>query len=67
MKRHDKCTHLRPAYDRLEVAHHIVKDPDTGEISWEPSSIEEELRRLGLIEPSAYQLCKNSKAEDPDT
>lgn len=54
MKRHEPCAHLRPAYDRLEVAHHIVRDPVTDEISWEPSSMEAELERLGLI---AYQPC----------
>lgn len=67
MKRNEPCAHLRPAYDRMEVAHHIVKDPDTGEISWEPSSIENELARLGLIAPKTYQLCKKSSADDPDT
>ena len=52
MKRHEPCAHLRPDYDRLEVAHHIVRDPVTDEVSWEPSSIEAELQRLGLV---AYQ------------
>lgn len=50
MRRHDPCPHLRPAYDRLEVAHHIRRDPVTDEISWEPTRMEEELRRLGLID-----------------
>lgn len=67
MRRNEPCAHLRPAYDRTEIAHHITKDPDTGEISWEPSSIEDELVRLGLIAPKAYQLCKKSNAEGPDT
>jgi len=49
MKRSEPCAHLRPDYSRLEVAHHIVRDPDTYEISWEPSSMEDELVRLGLI------------------
>jgi hypothetical protein len=49
MKRYEPCAHLRPAYDKLEVAHYIQRDPDTGEISWEPTAIEDELRRLGLI------------------
>ena len=67
MKRHEPCTHLRPSYDRLEVAHHIIRDPDTGEISWEPTAIEDELRRLGLIAQNAKQPCARSVAEDPDT
>ena len=49
MKRHEPCAHLRPDYDKLEVAHHIVRDPDTYEISWEQTRSEDELIRLGLI------------------
>lgn len=49
MKRHEPCAHLRPDYDRLEVAHHIVRHPITDEISWEPISLEAELKRLGLL------------------
>lgn len=49
MKRHEPCAHLRPDYDRLETAHHIVRDPITDEISWPPSGLEDELIRLGLI------------------
>lgn len=68
MKRGEPCAHLRPDYDRMEMAHYIQRDPDTGEISWEPTSVEEELRRLGLI---AYQPCTkripSSKEEDADT
>lgn len=67
MKRHEPCTHLRPAYDRLEMAHHITRDPDTGEISWEPTAIEDELRRLGLIASSTYQPRVIRVASDPDT
>ena len=67
MKRHEPCTHLRPAYDRLEVAHHITRDPDTGEVSWEPTAIEDELRRLGLIASSAYQPREIRGVSDPDT
>lgn len=67
MRRHEPCTHLRPAYDRLEVAHHITRDPDTGEISWEPTAIEDELKRLGLIAHSAYQPREIRGASDPDT
>lgn len=63
MKRYEPCTHLRPDYGRMEIAHHIERDPDTGEISWEPSAIEDSLRRLGLIQkPRSFH-----EAEDPDT
>lgn len=40
---------LRPAYDRLAVAANIRRNPDTYEISWEPSNMEDQLRKLGLI------------------
>ena len=61
MKRHEPCAHLRPDYDRLEVAHHIRRDPVTDEISWEPTGMMQELARLGLvlavgIEPTACRL-----------
>lgn len=49
MKRHEPCAHLRPDYDRLEMAHHIVRHPDTDEISWPPTDMVAELKRLGLI------------------
>lgn len=67
MKRHEPCTHLRPSYNRLEVAHHITRDPDTGEVSWEPTAIEDELKRLGLIASSTYQPREIRGASDPDT
>lgn len=57
MKRHEPCAHLRPDYNRLEVAHHIVRDPVTDEITWEPSAIEDDLIRLGLIANPAMQPC----------
>lgn len=60
MKRHESCAHLRPDYNRLEVAHHIVRDPGSYEISWEPCTMEDELRRLGLI---AYQPCNEIMAK----
>lgn len=50
MKRNEPCAHLRPAYDRLEVAHYIRRDPVTYEISWEPTRMMDELRRLGLAD-----------------
>lgn len=49
MKRNEPCHHLRPDYDKLEQAHYIERDPETYEISWPPTAIEDELRRLGLI------------------
>ncbi len=49
MKRNEPCLHLRPDYDRLEVAHHIRRDPVTDEISWEPTRMMDELARLGLV------------------
>lgn len=49
MKRSEPCAHLRPDYDKLENAHYIWRDTETDEISWEPTGIENELIRLGLI------------------
>lgn len=49
MKRHEPCPHLRPDYDRLETSHYIILDPETREVSWEPTKLEIELARLGLI------------------
>lgn len=40
---------LRPAYDRLAEAHHVKRCPDTDEISWPPSNMVDQLRKLGLI------------------
>jgi hypothetical protein len=67
MKRHEPCSHLHPSYDRLELAHYITRDPDTGEISWEPTAIEDELIRLGLIASNAKQPRDLRGAQDPDT
>lgn len=67
MKRNKPCAHLRPDYERLEMAHYIWKDPDTGEISWEHTGIEEELIRLGLLVPTACQPRDYCGADDPDT
>lgn len=49
MKRHEPCAHLRPDYDRLEEAHHVVRDPITDEISWPPTAMHDVLFKLGLI------------------
>ena len=57
MRRNAPCAHMRPAYDRMDDAAYIVRDPETDEISWPPSRIAEELVRLGLID----------KTLDPDT
>lgn len=57
MKRNKPCAHLRPDYDRMDMAQYIILDPETREISWEPTGIEQELARLGLIE----------RERDPDT
>lgn len=40
---------LRPDPNRLANAHHIRRNPVTDEISWEPSTIEAQLRELKLI------------------
>lgn len=55
MKRNEPCAHLRPDYDRIEMAHYILVDEETGEISWGPSGIEEDLVRLGLVERKATE------------
>jgi hypothetical protein len=34
----------------MEVAHHITRHPVTDEITWEPTQLERELERMGLIE-----------------
>ena len=39
---------LRPAYDRLADAAYIRRDPETFEVSWPRTTIEDALRRLGL-------------------
>lgn len=55
MRRSEPCAHLRPAYDRLEVAHHIRRDPVTDEISWEPTRMMAQLRKLGLIDGASAE------------
>ena len=40
---------LRPDYARLANARFIKRDPVTDEISWEPSSLEAQLREAGLV------------------
>jgi hypothetical protein len=41
---------MRPDYNRMDMAQYIIMGPETREISWEPTRIEQELARLGLIE-----------------
>ena len=40
---------MLPDPARLQAAEHIRRDPITDEISWEPSSMEQQLIELGLI------------------
>lgn len=40
---------LRPAYDRLADAARVRRNPDTYEVSWPSSTLEDDLRRAGLI------------------
>ena len=40
---------MLPDPKRMATAHHIRRDPDTGEISWPPTRMDDVLRQLGLI------------------
>jgi hypothetical protein len=40
---------LQPDYSRLEEAHLIKRNPETDEISWASSNLEDQLRKAGLI------------------
>lgn len=40
---------LKPAYDRLADAHMIKRDPVTDEISWPSTTLEDDLRKAGLL------------------
>jgi hypothetical protein len=52
----------------MEISHYITRDPDTGEVSWEPTEMDEELIRLGLIiAPNAKQPRAIRGTDDPDT
>lgn len=66
MKRGEYCAHLRPDYDRLEVAHHIKRDPVTDEISWPPTNMEDELKRLGLWAEAENDIEKDIDNELAD-
>lgn len=53
MKKNAPCAHLRPDYARLDDAAYIHRNPETGEVSWPPTRMVNELRRLGLIPEAA--------------
>ena len=63
MRRSEPCAHLRPAYDRLEDAFYISRDPDTHEVSWPPTRMMDELKRLGLVNAD----CREDRMEAPGT
>ncbi len=50
MRRNEPCAHLRPDYNRMEDAFYVTRDPDTDEVSWPPTRMMENLKRLGLID-----------------
>ena len=63
MRRSEPCAHLRPAYDRLEDAFYISRDPDTHEVSWPPTRMMDELKRLGLVDAD----CREDRMEAQGT
>jgi hypothetical protein len=40
---------MLPDPERMATAHHIRRDPDTGEVSWPPTDMPALLRDLALI------------------
>ena len=40
---------MLPDPERMATAHHIRRNPDTGEVSWPPTRMDDVLRQLGLI------------------
>jgi len=50
---------MLPDPERMATAHHIRRDPDTGEVSWPPTRMSTLLRDLALI--------LNEKELDHDT
>lgn len=40
---------LRPAYQRLADAYLVRRRPDTDEISWPATTLEDDLRKAGLL------------------
>lgn len=40
---------MLPDPERMATAHHIRRDPDTGEVSWPPTRMSTLLRDLALI------------------
>jgi len=63
MRRYQPCAHLQPAYDRLEDAFYISRDPDTHEVSWPPTRMIDELKRLGLVDAD----CREDRMETSGT
>lgn len=57
MRRNQRCTKTGFDASRLDDAYYIVRDPKTDEVSWPPTRMEDELRRLGLIDGSPAQSC----------
>lgn len=53
VKKNAPCAHLRPDYARLDDANYVHRNPETGEVSWPPTRMADELRRLGLIPQAA--------------
>lgn len=54
MRKGQPCGHLQPDYNRLEDAFYITVNPDTGEISWPPTRMMDQLRELGLVSDQSY-------------
>lgn len=52
MRRGQQCAHLQPDYTRLEDAFYISRNPDTDEVSWPPTRMMDELKKLGLVDAS---------------
>lgn len=63
MKRSEPCTHLQPDYNRLEDAFYITRDPDTDEVSWPPTRMMDELRRLGLVADEEHTADRAQPAQ----
>lgn len=40
---------LQPAWDRLEEAYLVKRNPDTYEVTWPSTCLEDDLRKAGLI------------------
>lgn len=40
---------LQPAWDRLEDAWYVKRNPETYEVTWPSSCLEDDLRKAGLL------------------